>query len=48
MGYKIRAGGNNCYAKKIELPGNNIVKKLYCSALLNVGESLSAYLQAVF
>ena len=45
MDYKIRAGWNNCYPKKIELPEK--VRKLYCSALLNVGESLSAYLQAI-
>lgn len=45
MDYKVRAGWNNCNPKKIELP--NKIRKLYSSALLNVGESLSAYLQAI-
>jgi|GEM_PF-5750374 len=46
MGYQIRTGRNNTYAKKIELPDNVIVWKLYRSAVLNIGESLSAYLKA--
>jgi len=43
MGYQICSGRDNFNTKKIELPGNTIVRKLYRSALLNIGESLSAY-----